>query len=74
MDAERIEGVVIAEPCLDNGDGRIADGTADQTDEDGGECRDESRRRGDGDEPRNTAGDGTEEGRLAVAPPLGEYP
>ena len=51
VDAERIEGVVIAEPCLDNGDGRIADSTADQTDEDGGECRDESRRRGDGDEP-----------------------
>ena len=71
---ESIERIIIAELLFEDGDSEVADDTTDKTN---GESRHrlyEASCWRDGDKAGNAAGSRTEDGRLAIAVPLDEYP
>ena len=66
VNPEGIEGIVVAEFGLDDGDSDIADNAADSPDNEGRKGSDEACCRGDGDEACDTSGSGTEDGRFPL--------
>ena len=74
MDAERVERIVIAEEVLEPGAAPVADDAGRDADGERTHRTDETRRRRDGDEPRDRAGADADDCRLAADDPLDDHP
>src|SRR6185437_8232610 len=72
--AERVEGIVIAEPAFDLDDHEIAEDSGDGSYDERGHGLDEAGGGGDGDESGDGSGDCAQGGRLAAMNPLGGGP
>ena len=74
MDAERIEGIIVAHFLFEHRHGEVADAAADEADQDSRHRLDKAGCRRDGDKARDAAGRCAEHRRLAAAHPLKEHP
>ena len=74
VDPEGVQGVVVTEIVLADGDGCIADDAANGADINGRQGSDEAGGRRNGSEAGNAAGGGTENRRFAIDDPFDENP
>ena len=74
MDTEGVEGIVVTEFGFDDGDGEVADDTADSADDQGRKGSDEASCRCDGNQAGDAARSGTEDGRFTLDNPFDGNP
>ena len=74
LDAADIEGIIIGKAGFELGDGKIADATTRQADEEGGGDGDEAGGGGDGGQAGDHAGGGAEDAGLAFVQPFDQGP
>ena len=74
MNSKGIKGIVVAQLFFEDSNGKVANYTAYKADDNGWERGHEASGRRNGYQAGNTAGGGTQDGRLSTDPPFSNYP